>query len=138
MNKEKIQIDIIYPCERLFKFYVIEYKDTIPLNWTVDGGSRLFNYLDKIYSQWNLGSKHESKLFMAQKCRSMSPGDFVKLRGKWFQCSLVGWKLVDWDYICDFTLKIREKIEKNADMHPFRASTELMYFEDNELIKGIS
>lgn len=55
--------------------------------------------LEDVFARFNHGSGLEDPIFLAQKVRSLSVHDLVRVDDKWYQCESVGWKLVTDEYV---------------------------------------
>jgi hypothetical protein len=106
-----IEIEIVYPAELNVRF---SRDCSAEINYHV--------ILEEIFAEWNRGSGQESRLFLNNKCRSLSVGDFVRIHDKWFQCENIGWNEVQKDFVTNFQKEVEKYLQHHANHIPFSAT----------------
>lgn len=98
-----IAVTICYPDQHLFVTSMeVENTDTDQ------------DILERVFAEWNAGSGKECKLFILNKCRSLSVNDVVILNNVYYQCANMGWNQISEQEFLE--------IEKAVAIHPLRMS----------------
>lgn len=80
------------------KNVLVNYVGDVAIKLCMHGESDM-EILEMVFAGCNHGSGFEYEAFLAQKVRSLSVHDLVRVDDKWYQCESVGWKLVTDEYV---------------------------------------
>lgn len=84
--------------------YPGEFTKRLLLNF--DGASHE-DILERVFAEWNAGSRRECEAFVNSRVRSLSVNDIVGIDGCYYQCASAGWVQVSVGYVIELEQAVR-------------------------------
>jgi hypothetical protein len=114
-NMKKNLIHIIYPDEFSSSF-IMETEGKVDDSII----------LERVFAQWNNGSRQESELFVKSQKRSVSVNDIVHVNGNYYQCASMGWDAVTPDYVTKLIEEVANH-PKRSENGAYRCLDDIMW-----------